>query len=174
MATLFSHLNVCYLVGFATTTAGVVTIIAAFIANSDVNVQICYSVVFGFCIGEYLTLDEFTGCNYFFFPFSILKCSATDSVRKVVRARQVNECFRIICSCDRHRITIWNAHSIDAVGKDWIIFGDLCCLWHFVHFKWTAVRFGLLREFVATTKKIANNYLVKRFLTSSPDHLRIE
>ncbi|XP_037033589.1 monocarboxylate transporter 9-like isoform X2 [Bradysia coprophila] len=48
--TLFSHFNECYLVGWASILAGIVTILSAYIGTDAVAVQICYCIVFGFTI----------------------------------------------------------------------------------------------------------------------------
>lgn len=58
LATVFSHLNLCYLVGCATIAAGIFTITTAFIGTNVVSVQISYCIVFGFCIGEFSLIEN--------------------------------------------------------------------------------------------------------------------
>lgn len=57
IATVCCHINSCYLAGVATVFAGVVTIIATYIQASNVDFQICYCIVFGFCIGKFTGSD---------------------------------------------------------------------------------------------------------------------
>lgn len=51
LATVFPHLNACYMVGFATSIGGILTIVSAFIGRNDGTFQISYCILFGFCIG---------------------------------------------------------------------------------------------------------------------------
>lgn len=52
IATVFSHINVCYLTGFSSICAGVLTVVTAYIGTDVIAVQICYCILFGFTIGE--------------------------------------------------------------------------------------------------------------------------
>lgn len=61
VATAFPQINSCYMVGYATISAGVITIISSLTLLNDANFQIIYCVILGFCIGKltknYTTID---------------------------------------------------------------------------------------------------------------------
>ncbi len=142
IATLFSHLNTCYLVGCMTISAGCITIISAYVGTSDVSVQIGYCIVLGFCIGKEFLFDGECIFHKYISYCSLPISSTPDYCRKAIGTAKANQCLWTVCCCDWYWTTIWNANSIGIASKDAHIFGDLCVVWHFVHCEWSAHYFG--------------------------------